>query len=137
MTLIIYTILKSSSIYITVVILTSSGLFKLLHVFLFSFQLETQDNNKTSTENGNGRNKKWKGKDIYINEVAVETSLSKCWRCFFGTRNIRPDHLVGSHFALNSVSQIDKISRIVFPVIFLLFNIFYWTIYLADEVKLH
>lgn len=32
---------------------------------------------------------------------------------------------------MNSVSKIDKISRVVFPVLFLTINLFYWYIYLV------
>ena len=34
---------------------------------------------------------------------------------------------------LNSVSQIDVIARIVFPICFLVINYFYWITYLGDE----
>ena len=33
----------------------------------------------------------------------------------------------------NSVSKIDKVSRVVFPFIFITFNIFYWVIYLDND----
>ena len=35
----------------------------------------------------------------------------------------------------NSVSKIDKVSRVIFPAIFLIFNIFYWTSYLDGDVS--
>lgn len=34
---------------------------------------------------------------------------------------------------LNSVSQIDVVARVVFPICFLLINYFYWITYLGDE----
>ena len=34
---------------------------------------------------------------------------------------------------LNSVSQIDVVARIVFPICFLIINYFYWITYLGDE----
>lgn len=36
-------------------------------------------------------------------------------------------------FQLNSVSDIDKVSRIIFPLAFLITNFLYWTTYLADD----
>ena len=38
--------------------------------------------------------------------------------------------------ALNSVSQIDKISRIVFPMAFILLNGFYWFSYLKHSQRI-
>ena len=61
--------------------------------------------------------------------------LFRCWKCFFGTRNIRHNKHASSALGLNSVSRIDKLSRIIFPVVFFVLNIIYWTIYL--EVELH
>ena len=63
--------------------------------------------------------------------------LYRCWRCFFGTRNVRHNKHNGNAHGLNSVSRIDKLSRIIFPSVFVFLNIIYWTIYLADEVELH
>ena len=34
---------------------------------------------------------------------------------------------------MNSVSKIDKISRVVFPVLFLTINLFYWYVYLVPS----
>lgn len=36
-------------------------------------------------------------------------------------------------FQLNSISHIDRVSRIIFPLAFLITNFLYWTTYLADE----
>jgi len=38
--------------------------------------------------------------------------------------------------ALNSVSQIDKISRIVFPLAFFTLNAFYWYTYLKHSERI-
>ena len=38
--------------------------------------------------------------------------------------------------ALNSVSKIDKISRIVFPLAFGLLNVFYWYSYLKHSERI-
>lgn len=38
--------------------------------------------------------------------------------------------------ALNSVSRIDKISRIVFPTTFLVLNLFYWYTYLKHSERI-
>ncbi|GBM74173.1 Gamma-aminobutyric acid receptor alpha-like [Araneus ventricosus] len=37
------------------------------------------------------------------------------------------------HFQLNSVSKVDKVSRVMFPVIFLFINVIYWCTYLGGE----
>lgn len=34
---------------------------------------------------------------------------------------------------MNSVSQIDKISRVVFPLLFLVINLFYWCTYIVED----
>ena len=36
-------------------------------------------------------------------------------------------------FQLNSVSQIDKFCRVIFPLTFIVVNYFYWNLYLNDE----
>ncbi|XP_035212938.1 gamma-aminobutyric acid receptor alpha-like [Stegodyphus dumicola] len=37
------------------------------------------------------------------------------------------------HFQLNSVSKVDKASRVVFPLVFLFINLIYWFTYLNDS----
>ena len=61
--------------------------------------------------------------------------LFQCWRCFFGTRNIRHNKQACNALGLNSVSRIDKLSRIIFPLVFFMLNIIYWAVYL--EVEMH
>ena len=35
----------------------------------------------------------------------------------------------------NSVSRLDKISRVLFPLTFLVINIIYWTVYYFDDSR--
>ncbi|XP_071043637.1 gamma-aminobutyric acid receptor alpha-like [Parasteatoda tepidariorum] len=37
------------------------------------------------------------------------------------------------HFQLNSVSKVDKASRVIFPVIFIIINLIYWLTYLGSD----
>ncbi|GFU19855.1 gamma-aminobutyric acid receptor alpha-like [Nephila pilipes] len=37
------------------------------------------------------------------------------------------------HFQLNSVSKVDKVSRVLFPVVFLFINLIYWSTYLGGS----
>lgn len=37
------------------------------------------------------------------------------------------------HIQLNSVSQIDRVSRVIFPIAFILMNFVYWFVYLRAE----
>lgn len=37
----------------------------------------------------------------------------------------------------NSVSKIDRVSRVVFPLFFLTINIFYWYAYLSRSERIH
>ncbi|KAL4230954.1 Gamma-aminobutyric acid receptor subunit alpha-4 [Mactra antiquata] len=65
-----------------------------------------------------------------------ESVLFKCWNCFFGTKNVREYRMSGTGIGLNSVSKIDKLSRIIFPLVFSAFNVLYWIVYLSDSSQL-
>ncbi|KAL4230964.1 Gamma-aminobutyric acid receptor subunit alpha-4 [Mactra antiquata] len=65
-----------------------------------------------------------------------ESVLFKFWNCFFGTKNVRDDRVSGTGIGLNSVSKIDKLSRIIFPLVFSAFNVLYWIVYLSDSSQL-
>ena len=63
------------------------------------------------------------------NETNPEGNECQCKRCITRAMN-NPEK------ALNSVSQIDKISRIVFPAAFALLNGFYWFSYLKHSQRI-
>ena len=58
-----------------------------------------------------------------------ESKECRCKRCITRAMN-NPEK------ALNSVSKIDKISRIVFPLAFGLLNVFYWYSYLKHSERI-
>ena len=78
--------------------------------------------------------KKYKKQQTTINEEQTETEIEeegecRCKRCITRAMN-NPEK------ALNSVSQIDKISRIVFPMAFISLNGFYWFTYLKHSQRI-
>ena len=75
--------------------------------------------------------KSWKKYKKRVNsEVEVdENGECRCKRCITRAMN-NPEK------ALNSVSQIDKISRIVFPIAFIILNGFYWFNYLKHSHRI-
>lgn len=84
--------------------------------------------------------KSWKRYKKRLDSSAAEAAAAaannssdecQCKRCITRAMN-NPEK------ALNSVSQIDKISRIVFPVAFAILNAFYWFSYLkhSDRIDL-
>lgn len=85
---------------------------------------------ETSKENGHNRSSE---SDRCRPRQSI---LSRCWVCFFGTRNVRHNKGFTNALGLNSVSKIDKLSRIIFPLVFIFFNILYWSIYLSDAAQL-
>merc|ERR1719510_2877901 len=77
--------------------------------------------------------KKYKNQQTTINEepqteTEEEEEECRCKRCITRAMN-NPEK------ALNSVSQIDKISRIVFPMAFISLNGFYWFTYLKHSQR--
>ena len=70
--------------------------------------------------------------DFYLfpsSDVNKEGDECMCKRCITRAMN-NPEK------ALNSVSKIDKISRIVFPMAFTLLNLFYWYSYLSHSQRI-
>ncbi|XP_059140166.1 gamma-aminobutyric acid receptor subunit alpha-6-like [Physella acuta] len=55
--------------------------------------------------------------------------LMKMWRCIMSTRSHRFNKNVRNSLGLNSVSKIDKVARVMFPVVFCGLNIVYWMSY--------
>ena len=51
----------------------------------------------------------------------------------FGRR--KSDRRQSISWQLNSVSKIDKISRVIFPLAFIIMNLVYWYIFLRAEMK--
>ncbi|KAL3880816.1 hypothetical protein ACJMK2_033023, partial [Sinanodonta woodiana] len=69
--------------------------------------------------------------------VQSNSALFRCWSCFFGTRNVNSYTMNDPlPFGMNSVSRIDKISRALFPAVFLTLNVIYWSIYLTESLEM-
>ena len=66
---------------------------------------------------------------ILFRDTNKDDDECMCKRCITRAMN-NPDK------ALNSVSKIDKISRIVFPLAFTLLNVFYWYSYLSHSERI-
>ena len=65
-----------------------------------------------------------------------ESCLSKFWNCLIGSSNYRTMKMMQSGGGMNSVSKIDTVARVLFPLTFLSFHIFYWISYLkTGEVR--
>ena len=62
----------------------------------------------------------WGGQDLLIQIV-------------FPTKNSAEEKPAESKKTYNSISKIDKMSRIIFPVLFGTFNLVYWATYLNRE----
>lgn len=60
-----------------------------------------------------------------------ETFLYKFWNCLKGSHDYRKRKAKSGQMGVNSVSQIDVISRLVFPGSFVIFNTAYWYWYLS------
>ena len=76
--------------------------------------------NDDSSGNGNNNN------GALVND---KLQICNCKRCITRAMN-NPEK------ALNSVSKIDKISRVVFPATFLTLNMFYWYSYLKHSERI-
>ncbi|CAG5131886.1 unnamed protein product, partial [Candidula unifasciata] len=69
----------------------------------------------------------------YHPSPAAETftgCLRRMWSCLMSTSNKRFNKNVRNALGLNSVSKIDKVSRVLFPAAFCGLNIVYWMSYL-------
>lgn len=68
-----------------------------------------------------------------------ETCCYMFWKCLIGSAAYRERRKRDRCYSsVNSVSQIDRVSRVVFPVSFLLFNVLYWVLYLRSvETRLN
>ena len=62
-----------------------------------------------------------------------ECCLIKCFHCIKGSATYKALQLELSPEGLNSVSRIDQASRLLFPVAFFGFHVFYWCTYLNKE----
>ena len=58
---------------------------------------------------------------------------TKLMHCLLGSTEYRLEMKKHTPVGVNSVSKIDQGSRIVFPVIFVAFNVFYWLHYLDAD----
>lgn len=70
---------------------------------------------------------------------SVSLCVVQFWYCFTSNEKYKQemrrrrgpqDHSFG---AVNSVSKIDKVSRIMFPLIFFILNVIYWTYYIHER----
>lgn len=66
---------------------------------------------------------------------SLRASINRGLRRTFGRGN-QGKRRPTTTFQLNSVSKIDRASRVLFPLAFLLTNIVYWYTYLRAEMKL-
>ncbi|KAL5013033.1 hypothetical protein ScPMuIL_011584, partial [Solemya velum] len=88
--------------------------------------------------------RKANGRTVSV-RVRVMGTLNKlsCFRifvnCIMGTKNYEFNRRTYKKVGLNSVSKIDRVSRILFPMAFVTFNIGYWALYLGqdEEVVFH
>lgn len=72
----------------------------------------------------------------YVNHSEVDRQKENCcykfYNCLTASSSYR--HMrVRSSDGINSVSMIDKVSRVLFPTAFILLNIFYWNLYLGSS----
>ena len=57
----------------------------------------------------------------------------KFFQCIRGSASYRDMQARSTPIGINSVSMIDRASRVLFPLSFLIFNIFYWSLYLRND----
>ena len=63
----------------------------------------------------------------------TENCFVQLWNCIKGSSKYRDHKLLTSVGGINSVSNIDQLARIMFPVAFSSFHIFYWMCYLGSD----
>ncbi|KAI0234379.1 Gamma-aminobutyric acid receptor alpha-like [Lamellibrachia satsuma] len=100
------------------------------------------DNDKKfgSTRNSLARMDKSNGQPVVtlrLDGVARQKSSDGCcnklWNCLKGSHSYRRElRRRGDPDRTNSVSQLDTVSRIVFPFVFGIFQIIYWTLYFGS-----
>ena len=107
------------------------------HILLIIFSNSFRTSSAQSSTNSSKRRiildwaRSWKRykKRQYNSSSSQKSDECQCKRCITRAMN-NPEK------ALNSVSQIDKISRIVFPMAFSLLNGFYWFSYLKHSQRI-
>ena len=73
------------------------------------------------------------GGDMYYPKVK-EHCCTKFYNCIKGSAEYRDMKMKSRRRdGVNSVSRIDTVSRVVFPIVFIAFNIFYWVVYLNKK----
>ena len=60
-----------------------------------------------------------------------DSCLYKLWQCVLGNNKYRDSEMKNSPQRVNSVSKIDQVSRVMFPAMFVSFQLFYWCWYLV------
>lgn len=72
---------------------------------------------------------------VHHDDFQVQHSDSfwiKCLCCLLGSRKFK-SHMRRGAKGPNSMSKIDKVSRVLFPVTFVIIMIIYWRIYAVDH----
>lgn len=67
------------------------------------------------------------------NQKYRDNCWTSVWYCLSGNGSHRIRRFQTDPIAGNSVSEIDKLSRILFPLSFAFLNVIYWIVYLRDS----
>lgn len=68
--------------------------------------------------------------------LECQACIASLWRCLTGNTDYRLQRQKSADLeAGNSVSDIDMVSRFLFPLTFSLFNLLYWLVYVYLEVS--
>lgn len=99
-------------------------------ILLFFFQLLEKKEKIIETkhsQNGGPHPKLQISKSHY----RKKSCLRAFWACLTGTKSEPPfrQRNLQSYDQMNSVSKIDRVSRIMFPAVFLMLNTIYWSCY--------
>lgn len=96
---------------------------------------EAVEEDRSAVENRTDRLSNFWKSAIY----SVSLCIVQFWYCFTSNEKYKQEmrRRRGPHDqsfgAVNSVSKIDKVSRIMFPLIFFILNVIYWTYYIHER----
>ena len=96
------------------------------------------ENDRTSANakariNGSSRMKGDQTRDQEGHHGSREMCCLKFWYCLRGSAAYRKLQMLSTPHGVNSVSQIDIASRVLFPLAFVLFHIVYWWYYVDSS----